>query len=194
MANIVGPPNNVIRNKPITTELHDLLNGAADATGIEKVVIISGGQTSNHAANLNGVVGGWTGSHRHDNGRAADIELIRNGTTLAFTDTDGSQVEAFVTAAAARGANGIGAGVHYMGPNKIHVGFGNSLSDHQKLVWGAAGASANAPGWLRRAAARDGTTRTRRWRKPQSGSVLLRPFDGYGTRGAMAPQGPRARI
>lgn len=154
MAVIEGPPANVIRNKPITTELHDLLDGAADATGIQKVVIVSGGQVSNHTPSLKGVIGGWTGSHRHDNGRAADIEMIKDGTKLKFTDTDGSEVEAFVTAAAARGANGIGAGVNYMGKNRIHVGFGNSPSDHQKIVWGAAGASANAPAWLVRAAAR----------------------------------------
>jgi hypothetical protein len=152
MAQIVGPPANVIRNRPITTELRELLNGAADATGIERVVIVSGGQTSNHAPNLEGVVGGWTGSRRHDNGGAADIELVKSGNTLSFTDTNGSQVAEFVTAAAARGATGIGAGVNYMGPNRIHVGFGNSPTDLQKLVWGAAGASANAPAWLRTAA------------------------------------------
>jgi hypothetical protein len=152
MAQIVGPPANVIRNRPITTELRELLDGAAGATGIERVVIVSGGQTSNHAPSLEGVVGGWTGSRRHDNGGAADIELVRGGNTLSFTDTNGSQVAEFVTAAAARGATGIGAGVNYMGPKRIHVGFGNSPTDLQKLVWGAAGASANAPAWLRTAA------------------------------------------
>lgn len=152
MAEIVGPPDNVIRNRPITQELHDLLDAAADATGIDRILIASGGQTSDHAPHLKGVVGGWIGSRRHDNGRAADIELTRNGVTLTFTDQGGSAVESFVTAAAARGANGIGAGVNYMGRKRIHVGFGNSPSDHQKLVWGAAGASANAPDWLRRAA------------------------------------------
>jgi hypothetical protein len=152
MAEIVGPPTNVIRNRPITTVLRELLDGAANAAGVQRVVIVSGGQTSNHAANLEGVVGGWTGSRRHDNGGAADIELVKDGNTLSFTDTNGSQVAEFVTAAAARGANGIGAGVNYMGPKRIHVGFGNSPSDHQKLTWGAAGASANAPAWLRTAA------------------------------------------
>lgn len=152
MIEIVGPPANVIRNRPITTELRELLDGAADAAGVERVVIVSGGQTSNHALHLKGVVGGWTGSRRHDNGRAADIELVRDGDTLSFTDTNGSEVAEFVTAAAARGASGIGAGVHYMGRKRIHVGFGKSLTDLQKLVWGAAGASANAPAWLRAAA------------------------------------------
>jgi hypothetical protein len=153
MAEIIGPPANVTRNRPITAELSALLNGAADATGIQKVVIFSGGQTSNHAPHLKGVVGGWIGSPRHDDGRAADVHLVKDGTTLRFTDADGSEVEAFVTAAAARGATGIGAGLDYMGPTSIHVGFGKSPSDHQKLVWGEDGLSVNAPGWLRQAAA-----------------------------------------
>jgi len=152
MAEIVGPPANSIRNKPITSQLRTLLDGAAGATGLSKIVIVSGGQTSNHAPSLEGVVGGWTGSRRHDNGGAADIEMIRGGNTLSFTDEDGSEVASFVTAAAARGATGIGAGVNYMETKRIHVGFGNSPSDHQQLVWGAAGASANAPAWLRVAA------------------------------------------
>lgn len=145
MAVIVGPPANATRCRPITTELQELLNGAADATGVDKVVIVSGGQTSNHAPHLKGVPCGWTGSRRHDNGGAADIELIRGGNTLSFTDTNGSQVAGFVTACAARGATGIGAGEHYMGKKRIHVGFGT------KAVWGAAGLSANAPAWLRTA-------------------------------------------
>ena len=58
----------------------------------------------------------------------------------------------FVTAAAARGANGIGAGEEYMGDKTIHVGFGLTAQDTTKLVWGAGGRSANAPAWLRTAA------------------------------------------
>jgi hypothetical protein len=168
MAQIVGPPANVIRNRAITTELRELLDGAAEATRLERVVIVSGGQTSNHARHLKGVVGGWTGSRRHDNGRAADIELVRDGDTLTFTDTDGSQVAEFVTASAARGATGIGAGVHYMGRRRIHVGFGKSPTDLQELVWGAAGASANAPAWLR-AAAREG------WNNPVEETFAAAP-------------------
>lgn len=152
MAQVIGPPANIIRNRAITAVLKNLLSDAADATGIQKVVVFSGGQTSNHAPHLEDVVGGWTGSRRHDNGRAADIRLIKNGQTLSFTNANGSQVADFVTAAAARGATGIGAGVDYMGPQGIHVGFGKSPNDHQKLTWGKDGASANAPAWLRAAA------------------------------------------
>ena len=142
MAVIVGPPENAIRCRPITAELRELLNEAADASGVDRVVITSGGQPSNHAPHLKGVTCGWKGSRRHDNGNAADLQLVRNGTTLSFTDTDGSQVDEFVTDCAARGATGIGAGVHYMGRKTMHIGFGS------KAVWGAEGLSANAPDWL----------------------------------------------
>jgi hypothetical protein len=152
MVEIVGPPRHVIRNGPISRELRELLRDAAEATGIDKVIVVSGGQTSNHAPRLKRVVGGWIGSRRHDDGRAADIELIKGGRALSFTDSDGSQVADFVTAAAEHGATGIGAGEHYMGRHRIHVGFGRSADDHSRLTWGAAGSSRNAPRWLRDAA------------------------------------------
>lgn len=176
MAEIVGPPASSIRCRPITTELRELLDGAADATGIERVVIVSGGQTSNHASHLKGVVCGWLGSRRHDNGRAADIQLVKDGGTLTFTDADGSKVSDFVTAAAARGANGIGAGVTYMGPKTIHVGFGKSPSDLQELVWGVNGESANAPAWLR-TAAKEG------WNNPIEESVAVAVAEGVAVDG-----------
>ena len=173
MAVIVGPPANAIRCRPITAELRELLNGAADDTGVERVVIVSGGQTSNHAPHLKGVVCGWKGSRRHDNGRAADVELVRGGNTLTFTDTDGSQVAGFVTACAARGATGIGAGVHYMGRRRIHVGFGS------QAVWGAEGLSVNAPAWLR-IAAQEG------WDNPVEESFSLARSDSTSGRAVVA--------
>jgi hypothetical protein len=142
----------VTRCKPITQQLRSLLNAAADATGIQKIVITSGGQSSNHDPATYKKVCGWTGSRRHDNGRAADLQLIKNGKTLTFSNTDGSQVADFVTACAARGATGIGAATDYMGPRTIHVGFGKSINDNVKLTWGKDGASANAPNWLKKAA------------------------------------------
>jgi len=151
MTEIVGPPATAIRNRPITAELRALLDGAAAATGIQKIIIVSGGQTDNHAPHLKDKVGGWTGSRRHDNGRAADIELIKDGVKLSFSDGNGSQVAPFVTAAAARGAIGIGAAVGYMGQHRIHVGFGTSTSDFEKVVWGVKGVP--APSWLGLAAA-----------------------------------------
>jgi len=134
-----------IRDKPIGQKLEGVLQRAANAAGIDTVWVTSGSQP--------GTTGRRTGSTRHDNGRAADLQLVRGGRTLSFTDQDGGPiVEAFVTAAAANGATGIGAGEQYMGNKTLHVGFGTSPQDHSKLVWGAGGRSANAPAWLREAA------------------------------------------
>lgn len=132
------------RDKPIGSKLEKILKEAAEATDIDVVFVTSGSQPGTH--------GRSTGSTRHNNGRAADLQLIRNGSTLTFTDSNGAKVAPFITACAARGTNGIGAGVGYMGNRTIHVGFGTSSSDHTKLTWGAGGASANAPQWLRNAA------------------------------------------
>ncbi len=133
-----------IRDLPIGSQLAALLKSAAEATGVDRVFIISGSQP--------GSSGQSTGSTRHNNGRAADLQLFVNGGVLTFSDANGGQFASFVKACAARGATGIGAGVHYMGNKTIHVGYGTSPQDHSKLVWGANGASANAPQWLRVAA------------------------------------------
>jgi hypothetical protein len=126
------------RHLPITQQLRDILSKAADAAGIDLVRVTSGGQPP--------IGPDRTGSHRHDNGNAADLELWRDGRALNFTRPDEKPiVEAFATAAAASGATGIGAGIDYMGPKTLHVGFGS------KAVWGAGGKSANAPDWLRKA-------------------------------------------
>ena len=42
----------------------------------------------------------------------------------------------------AAGATGVGAGIDYMGPNTVHIGFGT------RAVWGAGGSAANAPAWI----------------------------------------------
>ncbi len=134
-----------IRDAPINSRLRIVLQGVAEDAGVDTVRITSGGQP--------GSSGGRVGSTRHDDGNAADLQLIVGDRTLTFTDQDADpRVKAFVTAAAARGAIGIGAGVGYMGPQTLHVGFGLSPRDRSKLVWGAGGRSANAPNWLRRAA------------------------------------------
>jgi muramidase (phage lysozyme) len=134
-----------IRDKPIAQELELVLRRAADSAGVDTVFITSGGQP--------GTSGKRTGSTRHDGGRAADLQLIKDGHPLTFTDENADPIiEAFVTAAAANGAIGIGAGVEYMGPHTLHVGFGRSLQDLTKVVWGAGKTSANAPPWLRAAA------------------------------------------
>src|SRR4051794_20528865 len=105
MAEMTGPPASAIRNQRITRTLARLLSDAADAVGIELIRITSGGQPAAEEGDRR------TGSTRHDHGRAADLQLVKDRRTLTFTDqAGGADVESFITNAAARGATGIGAG------------------------------------------------------------------------------------
>ncbi len=134
-----------IRDRSINARLRQVLLAAAEDADVDVIHVASGGQP--------GSSGRSTGSHRHDDGNAADLDLIKNGRTLNFTESrDLDTFKRFVTSAAAHGAIGIGAGVGDMGPSRIHVGFGNGPRDTTKVVWGAGNASANAPSWLREAA------------------------------------------
>jgi hypothetical protein len=147
MATFTGPPASAIRNQPIATELRTVLERAANDAGVDSVHITSGGQPALGEGTRR------TGSTRHDRGRAADLQLVVGGRTLTFTDNRADPIiAAFVTASAAHGATGIGAGVGYMGNRTIHVGFGTSVRDRRELTWGAGGRSATAPQWLRDAA------------------------------------------
>lgn len=138
MVDISGPPASATRNKPIVAKLKTLLLKAGEAAGVDAIVITSGGQP--------GTTGRSVGSHRHDGGNAADFHFVKNGRTLNFTRADDLAIFVeFVKAAAAGGATGIGAGVGYMGPETIHVGYGDVA------VWGEGGKSVNAPNWLRQA-------------------------------------------
>jgi hypothetical protein len=136
------------RNKPITAKLERILDAAARAAGVDRVVVGSGGQPAAPGTPRKG-------STRHDNGRAADFKLYQGGKVLTFTDAAAPPaVVRFITECARLGANGIGASVKYMGPETFHVGFGLSPSDHAHVVWGGAKAtSAGAPAWLREACA-----------------------------------------
>lgn len=170
MTTFTGPPASAIRNQPITSELRAVLEAAALAVGADKIIINSGGQPAIGEGTRR------TGSTRHDHGRAADIQLSIGGVIQSFTDASGGPVvAAFVTAAAAHGATGIGAGVGYMGDRTIHVGFGTSVSDHSKLTWGAGGQSANAPLWLQQAAQAG-------WAAPASHHAAAPPAAGHGVR------------
>ena len=168
---IVEDTKEKTRNKPINEKLKRVLREAGKAAGVDTVRVTSGGQPAKGTGREDERVG----STRHDLGDAADLQLIRDGRTLDFTASDDLPViEAFVTAATAHGALGIGAAVGYMGPKTLHVGFGG------KAVWGKGGKSANAPSWLRKAA-EDG------WRNPAPASGLFEVFarDGLNLR-----QGP----
>lgn len=132
-----------IRDRPIVPELEAILDQAARAAGVDRVVVGSGGQP--------GTTGKRKGSTRHDGGRAADFKLYQGGKVLAFTDAAAPPaVIRFITECARLGANGIGASVLYMGPETFHVGFGLTPADRNRVVWGGAAAnSAGAPKWLR---------------------------------------------
>jgi hypothetical protein len=147
MTTFTGPPNNAIRNQPISDDLKKVLQTAAQTAVIDTIRINSGGQDALGEGTRR------TGSTRHDRGRAADLQCLVGGKALTFTDESADPVIiSFVSAAAAAGATGIGAGVPYMGNRTIHVGFGTSVSDRTKLTWGAEGKSVNAPRWLQDAA------------------------------------------
>jgi len=132
-----------IRKKPISKKLKTLLENAAVRAGIDEVIVVSGGQ-----ARL-GTNGPRTGSTRHDDGNAADLELKKGQKTLDFTKASDQPIVAnFVEACAAFGATGMGAGVNYMGKHRLHIGFGT------RATWGDGQKSSTALPWLKAAAKR----------------------------------------
>lgn len=138
MARLVEDTAGKTRDRPIDPALRKLLVKAAGTAGVDLVRVTSGGQAKK------GTPGKRTGSTRHDLGMAADLQLVIAGKTLDFTTaTDRKIIEKFIEAAAAGGATGLGAGVDYMGPRTLHVGFGS------KSIWGAGGKAAKAPQWLK---------------------------------------------
>lgn len=142
MTQVIEATKGKIRDLPIQPKLRQILLEAGEAAGVDIVRVTSGGQ-----ARL-GSGGKRTGSTRHDDGNAADLQLEKGGQVLSFENAQQRPVIAkFVTAAASLGATGIGADVAYMGPFTLHVGFG------AKAVWGASGKVANAPAWLKEAVA-----------------------------------------
>lgn len=112
-----------IRKLPISDKLMGVLQQAAKSAGVD-VTVTSGGQPAYPK-------GPRTGSTRHDLGNAADLDLYMGGRILSDANPKDIEIKKkFVSAATAAGATGIGAG--YMGPTKIHVGFGTPAK------WGGA--------------------------------------------------------
>ncbi len=138
MARVIEDTKGHIRCLPIMASLKAILTTAAERAGIATVRVISGGQPAK------GEPGRRTGSIRHDHGGAADLKLeTATGHILDFEHADERAIIAkFVTECSRLGATGIGAGVTYMGPQTLHVGFG------KRATWGAGGKSINAPRWL----------------------------------------------
>lgn len=148
-----------VRDLPISTALADLLEGAAQSTGIDTVWVYSGGQCAI------GTCDKRIGSPRHDLGSAADLHLVVSGRHLNFENSDDRRMFAdFLETCAALGAEGIGAASDYMGPTSAHVGFGG------RAVWGKNGKAANAPDWVKRAVARGWSSRSRIFGAPAEGT------------------------
>ena len=138
------------RNQPIQGQLSSILSSAAAAAGVD-VVITSGGQTDTRR----------TGSHRHDDGFAADVQLFsreegRRSPLTTNNPQDLAMIQNFISAARDAGATAVGAGNGYMGNNTLHVDIadGNSLQPGMRgygaRYWGTPDASsAGAPTWLR---------------------------------------------
>ena len=126
------------RNQPLSPELVRAYERAALQAKIDEIRVMSGGQPSSGPNR--------TGSHRHDEGGAGDIQLVRGGRVLDFTNPDDlPYFRNFVSGAKGAGLTGFGAGIDYMGGDTIHAGAGSPA------VWGARGLGTNAPGWLREA-------------------------------------------
>lgn len=131
------------RSQPITDRMRSILENAGINAGVD-VRVTSGGQPT--AGN-----GPRTGSTRHDNGRAADVQLISNGRTLSLDNpADVPIIQNFISESRKAGATGFGAGNGYMGNNTFHIDHAyNGYS-----YWGGpldegTYRSRNAPRWLR---------------------------------------------
>jgi len=128
-----------IRKLPISQQLLSVLERAAKEAGVS-VRVKSGGQPAE------GSGGQRTGSTRHDNGNAADLDIYSGDKKLTPKNPEDLPIfKKFVMAASSAGATGIGAGEGYMGNDgsRMHVGFGS------QAIWGAGGAGQNAASWLK---------------------------------------------
>jgi hypothetical protein len=133
------------RNKPIKDRLLEILDSAAKAAGV-RVVITSGGQDPP------GPRARRTGSRRHDNGFAVDVQLY-NGGTLLYTSNSShlNMIITFCRAARSAGATAIGAGNGYMNNRVIHldIAAGQPGVSNSKFWGGRAMNAAGTPSWLR---------------------------------------------
>ena len=115
------------RNKPIQPALRTALDYASSQTGLE-VRVGSGGQIEGRDPHLHKRPGGWTGSHRHDLGHAADFRLYdKDGKAVPINDP---RHIAFAEHAARAGAGGGGSG--YMGGYTSHIDLGNRGGTYER--------------------------------------------------------------
>jgi hypothetical protein len=129
-----------IRNKPIASSLKSFLSEAGSESNVT-VVVTSGGQPR---------VGRRTGSHRHDNGYAADFLIKDNVSGKAIPIRNTARWAAF-TKAFRRAANSAGyttsggAGSSYMGDYTAHFDIAAGVNPGvRQATWGGSG----RPGWV----------------------------------------------
>ena len=139
-----------IRNQPITQELKSILQNAATETGLD-VEVYSGGQPEKGTSSKR------TGSTRHDNGRAADVNLFTgtgsNRRKLSLSNpSDVPLIQNYLQTAKKYGATGFGAGNGYMGNDGFHIdnvpgkaGVWGGPFDPVRKTYTRAG----APAWLK---------------------------------------------
>ena len=135
---------NAVRDQELNGQLENIIKSAANQTGLH-VEIFSGGQDSSGSRRV--------GSHRHDNGFAADIYLFAADDMgrVKKLRSDSAAAQDFISAAKSAGAKSAGAGRGYMGGFGIHIDIapGNTIPAKSATYWGANGRSRNAPSWLR---------------------------------------------
>lgn len=131
------------RTIKLQPQMESILKTAASQTKLD-VVITSAGQPSSGSNRV--------GSHRHDNGFAADVSLFNGRGPLSISNTsDIPLIKSFFQAAKNAGAISIGGGPGYMGGTAFHIDIapGNSVPSNSGKVWGAGGTYASAPSWLK---------------------------------------------
>lgn len=117
-----------IRDKPLQPKLEQSMGFLQDM-GIT-MHVSSGGQDAHGPKR--------TGSHRHDNGGAGDVDFYKNGKPLKHTNAaDRAIISEIITTAVANGVSGIG--VAYMGDGRVHIGYGSDA------VW--SGKGTKPPAW-----------------------------------------------
>ena len=138
-----------IRNQPIASDLNAILAQAGAAAGVN-VIVESGGQPAL------GSGGRRTGSTRHDNGHAADVQLaLSNGRILSLNNpADVPIIQNFIRETKRFGATGIGAGNGYMGDNTFHIDNASLYGQGSAGYWGGhydngTYRARNAPQWLK---------------------------------------------
>jgi len=146
-----------VRKLPISPRLKGVLETAAMDAGVD-VRVKSGGQPSSGPNR--------TGSTRHDDGNAADLDLYVGNKKLSPKNAEDLPIfKRFVAAAKSAGATGIGAGEGYMSPDgsRIHVGFGT------EAIWGASKTGSDAASWLKDSIGGDTNRQASGSTQPQNG-------------------------